>query len=226
MITPDLGEVLTSAVRSGMTRLRTGIPAEVKSYDPATNTCEVSIVVDNFILDQDSDKTYETFPDISGVPVLWPRGGGYVMTLPLAPGDFVWLAFSELPLAEWRTTGQHSQPVDTRRHSIGYPYATPGAWPDAKPLATSDVTNRTTKMVIGEDGGEAQVVIDRILGTVSLGRTPTDFVALASKVDAVLSALSTAVPVAGDGGAALVAAVAAALVAAGGSTASAFTRTK
>lgn len=189
--TTELADVLIAATRGALSRVRTGIPAKVTAYDPLTNTVDVEIVVDNPVFDLDDGRTFETFPPIPSVPVIWPRAGGYVVTLPLGPGDFVWLAFSELPLAEWRSTGQKSQPVDARRHSIGYPYATPGAFPDTSPLSPSplDVVARSSMMVMGEDGGPAQIVIDKAaVPTIKIGREAVDFVALSIPTQAGIAA--------------------------------------
>lgn len=198
---PSLPEVLDSVVRHHLRGVHTSIPAKVLSFDPVANTVDVELATQDAVVDpRTKERSYEPHPQIGGVPVIWPRGGGYVMTLPLAEGDFVWLMFSEQALGEWRTTGNLSRPVDARRHSIGYPYALPGAFPDVRPLSPADVANRGAKAVLGEDGGPTQIVIDKSAPTptIKLGKNATDFVALASLVQAALDTIRTHThPVAG-----------------------------
>lgn len=191
-IAPSLPEVLESVVRHHLRGVHTSLPAKVLKFDPEANTVDVELATDDAIVDPKTKaRSYEAHPALGGVPVIWPRGGGYVMTLPLAPGDFVWLMFSEQALGEWRTSGSRSRPVDARRHSIGYPYALPGAFPDVRALSTDDAPARGTKMVLGEDGGNCQVILDKEAATpvILLGREATEFVALASKVQTALDAI-------------------------------------
>ena len=190
----DLGEVITAMVRASLAHVHTSLPAKVLSFDPVKNTVDVELATKADFYDRETrERDFDERPQIGGVPVIWPRGGGYVMTLPLAEGDFVWLMFSEQALGEWRTTGQVSEPADARRHSIGYPYALPGAFPDVRPLSPADVANRGAKVVLGEDGGPAQIVIDKTAPTptIKLGKNATDFVALASLVQAALDTIRT-----------------------------------
>lgn len=192
----ELSEILERVNRSAQAHMHTSLPAKVLKFDPVANTVDVELVTKADFYDPETrERDFDERPStIGNVPVIWPRGGGYVMTLPLAAGDFVWLMFSEQALGEWRTTGQTSEPADARRHSIGYPFALPGAFPDVRPLASADVTNRTSKMVIGEDGGNCQIVLDKAAvpnPTILLHKDATQFVALANLVQAALDTIKT-----------------------------------
>jgi hypothetical protein len=192
----SLGDVIEGFIRHELAHVHTSLPAKVTSYDPTTNTVDVEFVTKPDFHDPDTRKrVFEERPSLGNVPVIWPRGGGYVVTVPLAAGDFVWLMFSEQGLAEWRASGQVSEPVDARRHSIGWPYAMPGAFPDSSPLASSDVATRTSKMILGEDGGPCQIVFDKASlpdPTIRIGRDATVYVALSTLVQTALDAIKTA----------------------------------
>ncbi len=157
---PSHAEILTAHGQSLKADIHTGIPAKVILYDPLTNTlaCEVAVKEPLFLAD--GDREYTALPTLLNVPVQWPRFGGKVIRGMIDPGDWVWLAFSEASLAEWRSTGQTSSPVDARRLSIGYPFATPGAFPDCEPLTPADALEIAAgAMIIGEDGGPNRIVI-------------------------------------------------------------------
>jgi len=144
-------------------------PAKVTAYDPLTNTIVAKPVVKRPV--QTSDGVdYEELPEIPFVTVQWPRAGGYVLTLPLIPGDTVLLVFTDFSLAEWRQTGEESEPADVRRHSAGWPIAIPGVFPDTSPLSPLDAIARAAGMVIGRDGEPEQIRIQS--GLIQIGATP------------------------------------------------------
>lgn len=185
----SLADVLDAHARTTCSRIHTSLPGKVVSYNPATNTADVQISVKAPFFDLAGEREYDEMPTLPNVPIIWPRGGGFVMTLPIGPGDFVWLMFAELSLAEWRATGQLSEPTDARRHSIGYPYAIPGAFPDVSPMAALDATARGSKAIFGNDGGVA-IHIDGT--TIKLNPLAFDAVALATPTQAGLAACMAA----------------------------------
>lgn len=186
-----LGEFAETIQRETLAKMHAGIPARVVKYDPVKNTVDAQIVVKNALFDRDGEREYEEYPTIPSVPVLWPRAGGKIIRLPLEADDFVWLAFSDAALGEWRTTGQLSEPKDARRHSIGYAFATPGAFPDAQPLSPADAAEVAAgAMIIGEDGSSTdQIIIGGTAPGIRFGKTATSAIALAVKADAAVTAL-------------------------------------
>ncbi len=213
-VNPELPEILEASNRTLMARIHTSIPAEVVAYDPATNTIDAKIAVKDFVFDGDGERKYDDAIVFPSVLVMWPRAGGMVVRLPLVPGDTVNLLFAERSLAEWRTTGQTSEPLDSARLSNGYPVAMPGLSPDVSPLSPLDIVEvEAGAMIVGEDGGAAQMIIGGTVPGVRFGKLAVSPVALSAKVDALFAALAGAVIVAGDGGASLKAALVTALVA-------------
>lgn len=186
-----LAEILRSQSNASLAGVHTAMPAKVVKYDAATQTIDALPVVKVPYIDEDGEQAYDELPVIPNVPVQFPRGGGYMITVPLAAGDFVWLMFCETDMSVWRTTGQVSEPADLRRHGPGYPVAIPGAVPDT--VVTTDATITGTDVVIGKDGQEAQVRIFHSAtpgaSYIKLGRTASDFVALASLVQTALDAI-------------------------------------
>jgi hypothetical protein len=144
-------------------------PAKVTAYDPLTNTIVAKPVVKRPVATTDG-VDYEDLPEIPFVTVQWPRAGGYVLTCPITPGDTVLLVFTDFSLAEWRATGEVSEPADVRRHSAGWPVAIPGVYADIAPLDPLDIVARTTGMIIGRDGQPEQIRIQP--GLIQIGHTP------------------------------------------------------
>lgn len=192
----SLVEVLDAHHDAQMEGLHTAMPARVLSFDPLTQTVSVEPQVKRVLQAENGETVYEALPNIDGVPVAFQRAGEFVFTFPIAKDDFVWLVFSESPLGEWRTTGQVSEPLDVRRHSLGYPMAYPGVYPDTKPLlpftAPTVGSVHASKMVVGKANGPERMIVGGGFVQVGDGVAP-DFAAMAAKVNANVSALVTAI---------------------------------
>jgi hypothetical protein len=164
---PSLTEILDVSLQRMAESLRTGMPAKVVKYDAATQTADVQPSLKTAVLDETGGQvTWETIPVIPGVPILFPRGGGVAITWGITPGDHVWLSFSETAMGVWRGSGiTPSEGGDSRRHGL-YPVAFAGIAPESLAL----------------DAAAPE-------GQIWLGDNPSDFVALASKVDSAVTAI-------------------------------------
>jgi hypothetical protein len=173
---PTDAEVIRAALEAKLLELHTSLPARVKSYNSALQTVDAVPVIKRAIRRRDGSVAHESLPVIHNVPVMWHEGGGFSMQLPLSAGDHVWLIFSEAATAQWRATGQVSEPGDLRRHDLSYAAAIPAGHPVAGSL-------------LPPPPGHAMIT------------TPSDFhfgnpllsqyVALANLVNAALTALQT-----------------------------------
>ena len=176
-----LSEV-TAAVRNDiLQRLVHVLPGRIESYDASTQKCAVQP-----LLREVFPASTITLPKLTDVPVVWPRGGGAFITLPLAKGDTVAIHISGRSLDKWLTEGGEVTPDDTRKFSIGDAVVYPGLVP-----FSANVDAHASNVVVGfESGGQIHVKSN---GDVALGsESPTDFVALASKVLDELNKISTA----------------------------------
>lgn len=78
------------SIRSSM---YTALPAKIVSYDPSTQTC----VAQPLIVDENDMQ----MPQIFDVPVIFPSGGGAVMSFPIKAGEKCWLSYSMYPISQW-----------------------------------------------------------------------------------------------------------------------------
>lgn len=200
-----LPELVKKAIAGAMQDVHVALPGTVQRWDATANLADVQVAVKHPLFDDDNGRTFEDMGVLLGVPVMWPRAGGFILTMPLTAGDSGLLIFNSTAIGEWRSSGQTSSPTDASRHSVGWPVFVPGLFPDLSPPAVGDLTPRGAGVVLGKDGANAQLRID---GThVDVGAGATDFVALASLVKALFDQLHsdfsgwTVVP--NDGGAAL-----------------------
>lgn len=206
--TPTLLDVIRAVVAADRAGLHTSMPGQIKSYDAATQTATVQPMMRVSYVDSAGDRQTEALAPIANVPVVFPRGGGFFISFPLADGDGVDLAFSESQIAAWRDTGDISDPGDGLHGFFGAK-----AYPGLETIARKLADASATRFVLGKDGGP-HIEIDGT--TVYLGDgSAANFVALANLVTAQLSALKSAISgagvLAGDGGATFKAAIIAAL---------------
>jgi hypothetical protein len=126
--------------------------------------------------------------------VIFPRAGSKVMRLPIDVGDTVLLVYCDASLAEWRESGSVSEPEDARRHSIGWPVAIPGFYPDTKPSPPLDGAEVLAGAAIfGEEDGTAKMLVGGTVPGFRFGQFAVSPVSLAVPTDAGLAAVAAAV---------------------------------
>jgi hypothetical protein len=179
-----LSEVVEEALRGERASTYHCMPGSVVAYHSDEQTADIQPTVNDVRFELSTgDRFSEPWPVIPHVPVCWPRFGGYALAGPMRAGDNVTLVAFDLDPTAWRQTGNRSDPADARRHVGSYWQALP--CDITAPGVMKDAAAAAGALVIGLDGGQPQI---RINGTtVQLGATGGDAVALASKVDAVLT---------------------------------------
>lgn len=153
--TPDLGTVILAAISARLKNVRVALPGRIESYDATTQQAVVQPLVYEGVVDATGVRQAERLPAIAGVPVVFPGGGGFRITFPIAKGDTVLLVFTSSSSDLWKALGGEVDPVDDRRHHISDAIAIGGLHDFAHPLATAS----TTKMSMGKDGGGPTIEI-------------------------------------------------------------------
>ena len=185
---PSDAELITLGINSFAQRMFKAGAGTVRTFDPTTNTAMIQPAVKHAVPTEDGDRVFEDLPELPNVPVVFPRAGGFVMRMPLSPGDSVLLVYLDQSHSEWRESGQTSEPEDARRHSIGHVVAIPGFFPDVSPMASTDASEVAAgAMVLGKDGGDLQVLLGGTVDGIRLGKSASAPVALAPNVITVLT---------------------------------------
>jgi hypothetical protein len=161
--------------------LHTSFPAQVLAYDPIGQTVDVrpALLREYEVDDPSAPVDFDTLPDIYNVPILWLRAGGFVITFPIAVGDWVKIDCAEQSTLKWRITGQtreHPGLIDP--HGLNGCVATPGWYPDTEKLANVS----TTDLVLQSEDGATSVRITSGGEVVLGGVSGAQFVALANLV--------------------------------------------
>lgn len=145
---PNLAQALRRVLELRLAELHTAMPAEIVTYDPATQTADVRPLLRQRGVDELGAVVQRELPLFVSVPVVFPGGGGFRMTLPLKPGDGVLVVFSESSLERWQTSGRAAD-VELRRHHFADAIAIPGLHANTAPWLGAS----SSALSIGSDAG-------------------------------------------------------------------------
>lgn len=212
-----LAQVLRDHAEARLMDVHTAMPGRVEAYDSATQLADVKPLLKRVYVDAEGNELVESLPVIPSVPVAFPRGGGYFISFPVEPGDYVELIFCERSIDQWMAQGGEVDPADPRLHPLDGAVAIAGVYPSTEALPDAHAEN----MALGKSGGTQ--IHFKPDGVVYTGEGATDFVALSTLVQTQLTALKNAIAGAavapGDGGATFKANIGIALAAWPGSVA-------
>lgn len=173
---PSLSQLIKHAIESRLLDVHTALIAKVEFYDAAKQQVNVVPVLMRSIETIEGDWVSEQLPVLCDVPVLFPRAGGFFISFPIQPGDFVQLLFNETDIENWLDdkdpTISHNQ-----RFTLQGAVAIPGIFPQAKAVVGAHKSN----LVLGKEQG-LQIHIDD--HKIRLGSAEaSEALALASKVE-------------------------------------------
>jgi hypothetical protein len=126
-------------------KIRVAIPARVVSFNASKQTIVAQPLIREKIIDRaNGNVKWVTLPQILDVPVQFPQGGDYVLTMPLQPGDEVQLQFNDLNIDSWFTSGGIQNWNDKRRHDLSDAVAIPGI--NSQPNVIPDISTDSTEL--------------------------------------------------------------------------------
>ena len=207
--TPNLFEVLAAAMENRLAELHVAMPGIVTKYNPATQTADVQPLLKRSVVLDDGEVESEELPVLSDVSILFMRGGGFFLSLPIVPGDAVELIFNERSIDKFVNSSGvlPIDPVDLRNHDLSDAVAIPVSFTLSKALKE---TLGSSAIFGKEKGCQLRATGATMEATTAGATSASDFVALASKVDSIIAKIHAVflgwAPVPKDGGAALKAA--------------------
>lgn len=179
----DLATVIREFVDERVHRIRVAIPAAVEAYDAATQVADVAVQVQERVVDDDGETTWEAPPVIPAVPVAFPRAGGFFISFPVAKGDTGLLVFCDRSIDQWRAKGREAPNADGRFHELSDAVFYPGLVAEGAELANAGDTD----LVLGHDAGNRLTITES--GDILVGSNAAQYVALENLVKAELGKL-------------------------------------
>lgn len=134
----------------------TALPGIIQSVDNAAMTVTVQPAVKGVIVGQDGQQRVVSLPLLLDVPIVFPSGGGFIITFPIQEGDEVLVVFSSRCIDAWWQSGGEQQAMEARMHDLSDGFAIPG--PRSIPNKISNFNNN--KIQIRNDSGLSFFEID------------------------------------------------------------------
>lgn len=105
--------------------LRVAAPGIIQSVDYGRQTCTVQLAIREQ-LNHEGDLEWVDIPTLPDVPFFVYSGGGYCLTLPVAPGDECLVVFGDSCMDAWWQNGGVQNQADHRRHDLSDGFAIVG----------------------------------------------------------------------------------------------------
>lgn len=144
-----LAEVVRRALGNAFVDVHTALPARVNRYDSSAQMVDVQPLIKSAHTDEEQKRVVSALPVVVNVPVQFPRGGRFRLTLPVQEGDTGLLIFSEASLDVWLATGGVVDPLDDRRMNLSDAIFIPGVGDSTRALASAP----TDRLTLGDDIG-------------------------------------------------------------------------
>lgn len=124
--TPEWLELLQLAVETRLFEVHTSMPGQVVAVHSDASSkrqyCDVRPCLRRCLeADEASAVPFveEELPVIPRVPIGYPQGGGWFVSYPLQPGDFVTLVFSERSIDRWIATAKKARQQSISTGDVG-----------------------------------------------------------------------------------------------------------
>ncbi|MBR2216406.1 MAG: hypothetical protein IJ849_11730 [Selenomonadaceae bacterium] len=106
--------------------LRVAAPGVIQTVDYARQTCTVQLAIREKLRHSDGSIEDVEIPTLLDVPFFVYSGGGYCLTLPIAPGDDCLVVFGDNCMDAWWQSGGVQNQVERRRHDLSDGFAIVG----------------------------------------------------------------------------------------------------
>lgn len=163
----DNEEALRLVLDGRQVGIWTALPGIIDAIDFSTMTCTVQPAIQAVVTDSLGVMSAVDLPQLLDVPIVFPKGGGFLVTMPLAVGDEVLVVFSSRCIDAWFQSGDVQQAMEARMHDLSDGFAIPGPYslPELSGVAAVSETDLqirneagTTSVSVGADGNIKLVV--------------------------------------------------------------------
>lgn len=153
--TPSAEQAIRALIRAELSKLNLPRIGRVETYSQDTQKVSVKPVVKEAYEGEEGDRTLESMPVITDVPVLFFGSSTSHNTFPIAAGTYGLIVFLGVSIDKWLATGTNDQdPEDDRSGALSDAVFIPGVRPFSGALAAGDVSASHT--LVGTNGVDHQ----------------------------------------------------------------------
>lgn len=178
----NLSVALIAALEGWQAKLWTALPGIVTSFDAAAMTVEVRPAIKARVRSPDANPPipgaiadadnwwWVEIPLLINVPVIFPSGGGFSLTFPIAAGDEALVVFAARCIDDWWQSGGVGVQADFRMHDLSDGFAIVG--PRSKPRAIAGLSANSVQMRSDDGSVFVEVkagVVNVVAGAINLG---------------------------------------------------------
>jgi len=169
----DSEQAVRAALFGLQAQVWTALPGIILSADLVKMTAQVQPTVQARLRDSAQNYSWVTMPPCVDCPIIFPGGGGFTLTFPIAAGDECLIIFASRCIDGWWQSGGVQRQMELRMHDLSDGFVLPG--PRSQPRVLPSVS--TTKVTLRNDAGTSVVsispsgVIDLTAPTVTINAT-------------------------------------------------------
>ena len=101
-----------------MTQLRVAMPGIIQSFNSTEQTVTVQPAIKENIIKADQTRETVNLPLLLDVPIVLPRAGNFVLTIPPKQGDECLIVFSDRCIDAWWSNGGVQPQLEKRYHDL------------------------------------------------------------------------------------------------------------
>lgn len=140
----DPEESMRTALDGKQAEMWTALPGVIVSFNAAACTAQVQPTIQGSTQNEQGDSAAVNLPVLPDVPVIFPRGGNFILSFPIKEGDEVLVVFASRCIDSWWQSGGVQQPAEDRMHDLSDGFAIPG--PFSQATAISDISTEATQL--------------------------------------------------------------------------------
>ena len=119
--------ILDSLSNNIKTDIRVALPAKVTGFDASKQTISCVPTIRELV-NINGNISYKELPELKDVPIVMPRAGNWVITMPVQIGDECMVIFQDLCMDGWWFRGGIQNWNDLRRHDLSDAIAIFSPW--------------------------------------------------------------------------------------------------
>ena len=158
-------------LRQTAINLRVAMPGIIQSFNATEQTVTVQCAIREKV-NIDGNLSWQDIPLLLDVPIIFPRAGNYILTMPIKTGDECLVVFGDSCMDAWWQSGGIQNQIDCRRHDLSDGYAIVGLYSQPRKLSnystsTAQLRNITGDAYVELSGSDINIVGGNVTVTAS-----------------------------------------------------------